>query len=163
MIQVILYGHHALSWIQTNKASIFSPLFGMCIFVFDGMRVYPIDWYQNAIPRAMPLQEFKRVQLQERFTLMSHDSIDHLKTLCMSILSLLCNSILLLSGRVECEWKRCSSLLSVEKTLSILSMNPALNHCTGLNRYGCRNSLLFLLDIFKWFDCFIFDRFKRAL
>ena len=52
----------------------------------------------KAIPRAMPLHELKKVQLQERFMLMTHDSTGNLKTLCMSVLSL--------SGGVESEWKR---------------------------------------------------------
>ena len=54
----------------------------------------------------MPLHEMKQVQFQEHFMLMTHDSIAHL-------------SILLLSGGVESEWKRCSSLLSIEKTLGV--------------------------------------------
>ena len=76
-------------------------------FFFDVMSVYPIDWYQNAFQREMPLQELKQVLVQERFTLMTQDSIGHLKTLSMSIL--------LLSGDTESKWKHCSSLLSVEK------------------------------------------------
>ena len=83
----------------------------MHIFSFDGMSVYSIDQYQNAIPRVMPLHEFKQVQLQERFMLMAHDSIGHLKILCMSALSL--------SGGTVCEWKHCSSPLCVEKTLGL--------------------------------------------
>ena len=55
------------------------------------MSVYPIDRYQNNIPGVMPLLELKKVQLQERFLLMTHDSIDHIKTLCMSVLSLINN------------------------------------------------------------------------
>ena len=38
--------------------------------------------------RVMPLQMLKQVQLKERFMLMTHDSIGHLKTLYMSVLSL---------------------------------------------------------------------------
>ena len=53
------------------------------------MSIYQIDRYQNAMPRAMPLHELKKFQPQERFTLMTHDSIGHLKTLCMSILLLI--------------------------------------------------------------------------
>ena len=44
---------------------------------------------------------------QERFMLVTHDLIGHLKTLCVNVLSL--------SGGVEYEWKRCRSPLSVEK------------------------------------------------
>ena len=83
----------------------------MCVSVFDGMSVYTIDRYKNIIPRAMPLHMWKHVQPQKRFTHMTHDSIGRLKTLYMSILSL--------SGGVESEWKRCSSPISDDKTLSI--------------------------------------------
>ena len=48
------------------------------------MSIYLIDRYQNAIPRAKQLQELKKIQLQECFRLMAHDSIGHLKTLGMS-------------------------------------------------------------------------------
>ena len=82
----------------------------MRISVFQVMSVYPIDRYQNAIPRAMPLHELKKVQLQKCFMLMTHDSIGHLKTLCMSVL--------LLNGGAKSEWKRYSSPLSVEKMLA---------------------------------------------
>ena len=57
----------------------------------------------------MPLSELKKVQLQEHFTLMTQDSIGHLKTLCMSVLSL--------SSGVEFEWKHYGSLHSIKKTL----------------------------------------------
>ena len=50
----------------------------------------------------MLLHELKTVQLQECFTLMTLESIGHLKTLCMSVL--------LLSSGVESEWK-CYSLV----------------------------------------------------
>ena len=52
------------------------------------MSIYPIDQYQNAIPRVMLLHELKNVQLQECFKLLTHDSIGHLQTLCMSVLQL---------------------------------------------------------------------------
>ena len=79
----------------------------MCISVFDVMIIYPIGQYQNAIPRVMPHHELKQVQLQERFTLMTQDSIGHQKLCCMSVS--------LLSGGIESEWKHYSSPLSVEK------------------------------------------------
>ena len=44
--------------------------------------------FQKATSRAMLLHELKKVQLQERFTLVTRDSIGHLKMLCISILSL---------------------------------------------------------------------------
>ena len=47
---------------------------------------------------------------------MTHDSIGHLKMLCVSVLSL--------SGGVESAWKRWSSPLSLEKSLAS-GMNPA--------------------------------------
>ena len=83
----------------------------MRISVFEVVGSYPIDQYQNSIPRAMPLSELKKVQLKELFMLMIQDSIGCLKTLCMSVLSL--------SGGMESEWKCCSSPLSLEKTFSI--------------------------------------------
>ena len=52
------------------------------------MSVSPIDQYQNATPRAISQHKLKKVQLQKRFTLLTQDSIGHLKTLCMSVLSL---------------------------------------------------------------------------
>ena len=69
----------------------------MRISVFEIMSVYPIiDQYQNAIPKAMPLHELKKDQIQQRFTLMTQDSIGPLKTLCMSVL--------LLSNGMESKW-----------------------------------------------------------
>ena len=47
-----------------------------------------IDRYQNATSKAISLHELKKVQLQERYTLMTQYSIGHLKTLCMSVLLL---------------------------------------------------------------------------
>ena len=61
--------------------------------------------YLNAIPRAMPLHELKQVK---GFTRMTHDSIDHLKTFCMSVL--------LLSGGVGSEWKCCRIVKKQNKT-----------------------------------------------
>ena len=62
----------------------------MRIYVFEVTSVYPIGQYQNAFPRVMPLHVLKKVQLQERFTLMTHGSI-YLKTLCISIFLLSLN------------------------------------------------------------------------
>ena len=64
--------------------SVFSSLSGVGISIFEVMG-HLSDKYQNAISRAMLLLELKKVQLQERFTLMTHNSIGHLKTLGMSI------------------------------------------------------------------------------
>ena len=54
----------------------------------------------------------KKVQLQERYTLVTQDSIGHLKTLCMSVL--------LLAVALESEWKPYSSSQSVKKNTSVL-------------------------------------------
>ena len=75
------------------------------------MSIYQIGRYQNAIPTAMPFRELKKVQLQERFMLMTHDVIGHLKMLCISVL--------LLSSCVESEWKRRSSPPCIEKMLRV--------------------------------------------
>ena len=56
----------------------------------------------------MLLHELKKVQLQERFTLMTHDSIGHLKMLCMSVLSP--------AVAFESEWK-CYSSLQIDKKM----------------------------------------------
>ena len=53
-----------------------------------------------------------RVQLQERYTLVTQDSIGHLKTLCMSVLSLVV--------AMESEWQRDSSSQSDKKNASVL-------------------------------------------
>ena len=53
-------------------------------FCFEVMNVYLIDLYQNPIPKVMPLHELKQVQLQERFRLMTHESIQ-LKTLVIGV------------------------------------------------------------------------------
>ena len=67
---------------------------------FEVKSVLPIDWYQNATSKAISLHELKKVQLQEWYTLLTQDSIGHLKTLCMSVLSLVM--------ALESEWKRYS-------------------------------------------------------
>ena len=66
-----------LSWFYTQPQSLYSSRSRMRISIFYGISVYPIDWYQNAIPRAMSLHELKQVQLQECVTLMTQDSIGH--------------------------------------------------------------------------------------
>ena len=71
-----------------SNASVFLSLCRMRISVFEVKSVLPIDRYQNATSRAISLHEMKKVQLQERYTLVTQDSIGHLKTLCMSVLSL---------------------------------------------------------------------------
>ena len=69
-------------WIHTLHEA-FLHYFLACASTLGVMSVYPIDQYQNTIPRAMPLQELK-----EHFTLMTQDSFGYLKTLCMSVLLL---------------------------------------------------------------------------
>ena len=64
------------------------------------------------------------VQLQKLLRLMTHDSIGHLKTLCMNVLS---QSIGVMS-----ELKCCRSPLSIEKTLSIRAwIFRLLSFCIG--------------------------------
>ena len=60
----------------------------------------------------MPLYDLRIVQVQEHFTLMTLDSTGHLKTLCLSILSL--------SGGMESEWKHSGSPLGLEKNATVL-------------------------------------------
>ena len=68
---------------------VFFYRFVACAFpFFEVKRVLPIDRYQNATSRAISQHELKKVQLQERYMLVIQDSIGHLKTLCMSVLSL---------------------------------------------------------------------------
>ena len=55
---------------------------------FEVKSVLPIDRYQNATSKVISLHELKKNQLQERHMLATQDSIGHLKTLCMSVLSL---------------------------------------------------------------------------
>ena len=57
----------------------FSSPSRMRVSVFEVMSVYSIDQYQNAVPKAMLLYELKKILLQERFTLMTYDSIGLLK------------------------------------------------------------------------------------
>ena len=100
------------------------------------MSVLLIDRYQNATWKAISLQELKKVQLQERYTLVTHDSIGHLKTLCMSVLSLVV--------ALESKWKCYSSSQSDKKMLAFeyefsLSLLGLL-HCIFFKRW-LHNSL----------------------
>ena len=97
-----------LSWIHTRTQAFFYRFVG-CAFLFSEVKsVLPIDRYQNATSKAISLHELKKVQLQERYTLVTQDSIGHLKMLCMSVLSLVV--------ALESEWKRYSSSQSDKKT-----------------------------------------------
>ena len=73
-------------FILKRKRKMFFHRFLVCIFEVMSFYLILIDRYQNAIPRGMPLIELKKVEHQERFTLMTHNSIGHLKTLCISVL-----------------------------------------------------------------------------
>ena len=53
---------------------------------------------------------WKKVQLQEWYTLLTQDSIGHLETLCMSVLSLVV--------AMESDWKRDSSSQSDKKMVA---------------------------------------------
>ena len=67
----------------------------------------------------MPLHELKKksarvekIEFQESFTLLAHDSTGHLQRLRMSILQL--------SSGIESKWKHCSSPLNIEKNTGVL-------------------------------------------
>ena len=95
----------------SNASIFFFYCFVACAFPFFEVKsVLPIDWYQNATSKAISLHKLKKVQLQERYTLVTQDSIGHLKMLCMSVLSLVV--------AFESEWKRYSSSQSDGKTLA---------------------------------------------
>ena len=69
----------------------------------------------RSISKALPQKRYrymsrKKFQLQEQYTLVTQDSICHLKTLCMSVLSLVL--------ALESEWKCNSSSQSDKKTLA---------------------------------------------
>ena len=93
-----------------SNASVFYRFVACAFPFFEVKSVLPIDRYQNAISNAISLHELKKVQLQERYTLLTQDSIGHLKTLCMSVLSLVV--------AMESEWQRDSSSQSDKKTLA---------------------------------------------
>ena len=116
---------------------------------------HPIDQYQNANPKVMPLHELKKkVQFQ-----MTQDLIRHLKMLCMSVLSL--------SGGMESELKCCSSLLALGGgPVKCSSMNSALNqecHGTVVNYWRTKYlkwsrgishmSAIFNFDFSIWINC----------
>ena len=88
--------------------------FVACAFPFFEVKsVLPIDRYQDATSKAISLHELSKVQLQERYTLVTQDSIGHLKTLCMSVLSL--------AVALESEWKGYSSSQSDKTNASVNS------------------------------------------
>ena len=86
--------------------------FVACAFLFFEVKsVLPIDRYQKATSKAISQHQLKKVQLQERYTLLTQDSIGHLKTLCMSVLSLVV--------AMESEWQRDNSSQSDKKNASV--------------------------------------------
>ena len=90
-----------------SNASIFYRFVACAFPFFEVKSVLPIDRYQNATSNAISQHELKKVQ--ERYTLVTQDSIGHLKTLCMSVL--------LLVVALESEWKCYSSSQSDKKML----------------------------------------------
>ena len=100
-----------LCWIHTRTQAFFNRFVACAFPFFEVQSVLPIDRYQNATSKAISLHELKKVQLQERYTLVIKDSIGHLKTLCMSVLSL----AVALVVNMESEWKRYSSSQSDKK------------------------------------------------
>ena len=74
------------------ESQVFFHGFLACSFLFFEV----MDLYQNTIMSDSGPWVEKRVQLQERFTLMIHESICYLKMLCMGVLSL--------SGGMESKW-----------------------------------------------------------
>ena len=53
---------------------------GISYAVFEVMCILPVDRYQNATLKAMPLHELKKVQqLQKHFMVLTKDFIGHLK------------------------------------------------------------------------------------
>ena len=101
---------YPLSWIHTRTQAFFYRFVACAFPFFEVKSVVPIDRYQNATSKAISLRELKKVKLQEQYTLVTHDSIGHLKTLCMSVLSLVV--------ALESEWKRYNSSQSNKKTLA---------------------------------------------
>ena len=106
--------HFILNWFQLKAEFIlerkrfFIVLSHAHFRFFEVKSVLPIDQYQNATSNAISLHELKKVHLQERYTpVLTQDSIGHLKTLCMSVLSL--------TVAFESEWKCYSSSQSDKK------------------------------------------------
>ena len=99
-----------LSWIHTRTQAFFYRFVACAFPFFEVKSILPIDRYQNATSKAISLHELKKVQLQGRYTLLTQDSIGHLKTLCMSVLSLVV--------AMESEWQRDSSSQNDKKTLA---------------------------------------------
>ena len=99
--------YRALSWIHTQTQAFFYRFVACTFPFFEVKSVLPIDRYQNATSKAISLHELKKVQLQKRYTLVTQGSIGHLKTLCMSVLSLVV--------ALESEWKSFSSSQSDKK------------------------------------------------
>ena len=94
-----------------TKQAFFLPLIHAC---------FRFWWHEHPSDRSISFESLSQEWCHsmswnkfsfKNFSCSWHDSVGHVKTLCMSIL--------LLSGCVESEWKHCSSLLTVEKTLSI--------------------------------------------
>ena len=71
-----------------SNASVFYRFVACAFPFFEVKSVLPIYRYQNATSKAISLRELKKVQLQERYALVTQDSIGHLKTLCMGVLLL---------------------------------------------------------------------------
>ena len=100
-----------LSWIHTRTQAFFYRFVACAFPFFEVKSILSIDRYQNAISKAISQHELNKVQLQERYTLVTQDSIGHLKTLCISVLSLVV--------ALESEWKRYSSWQSDKKKASV--------------------------------------------
>ena len=89
-----------LSWIHTQM-QVFLSLCRMRISIFWGQEHLTDWWISKRYPKSDIASWVEKVQLQERFTLVTQDSIGHLKTFCMSVLSL--------SMAFESQWKCYSS------------------------------------------------------
>ena len=76
---MISLGQLGVKLIHASKTSLFSPLSRMRTFVFKVLSIYLIDQYQNATPRLIPLYKMNKNQLQERVTILTHDSIGGLQ------------------------------------------------------------------------------------
>ena len=92
-----------------SNASVFLSLCHMRISVFWGQEHLTDRSISKRYLKSDIATWVEKVQLQERYTLMTQDSIGHLKTLCMSVLSLVVV--------FESEWKCYSSSQSDKKML----------------------------------------------